>query len=217
MSLKPSILTVGRFQFYSVSQIGIVFAPETPTSEWRDALNRLFTILDGATLTRDRALMLIADALNFGEKAYGKEYQEAIKETRIALGLAEKTVKNAISVYRKVDSSRRREGVSLKHYSVISPMKPEQQAAFIERTVSEKMSVSELKEAVAEQFPKTSRGQTRKAATPDDEQSALQKFTDSNNFCLGRNIDDLGLAWKPQFEIAYKIYRRRWVAKRGTR
>lgn len=73
MSLKPPILTVGKYEFYAVSEHGMTFTNETPRAEWLDAVKRLTHFYEGSTMARERCLMCLADALNFGELAFGED------------------------------------------------------------------------------------------------------------------------------------------------
>lgn len=212
--LKPSILTVGKFLFYSVSEHGITFTAETPRDEWLDAVKRLCHFHDSSLKLRERTLMLLADALNFGQDAYGEEFSQAIDGTREALGLTVKTVQNAMYTYKRIPVALRRVELSLSHYKEISPLGPAEQEKFIARAIKEKMPVSMLKKEIAEAHPKTKRGKIRKAVEIDDEKTALQKITDSESYALSIDINDLSEKWKSHVETFYKIYRRRWLTKK---
>lgn len=209
--LKPNILTVGNFLFYSVSQYGIEFKSETPRDEWLDAVKRLCLMHDGAAMTKERTLMLLADSLNFGEQAYGEEFAQAIDGTREALGLSPKTISNAKWAYGKISSSFRKDGLRLGHYIAIAKLEPEQQEKYISLALQDKMSIETLKEVVKEAHPGTAKKVKRLMI--DDEKTAFQKLIEVNAYFSSNDINKLSDAWEPHVAVGYKIYRRRWVKK----
>lgn len=122
MKTATSILQQGSFRFYTVSEHGIEFKPNTPQDEWLATMKRLCDMFEGAEMTKQRSLMLLADAANYGESEYGEEFAQAIEGMRQALGLTPKTIANAQHVYKRIEASRRRDGLTLGHYSVIAPL-----------------------------------------------------------------------------------------------
>lgn len=209
--LKPNILTVGNFLFWSVSQYGIEFKSSTPRDEWLDAVKRLCLMHDGAAMTRERTLMLLADSLNFGEQAYGEEFAQAIDGTREALGLSPKTIANAKWVYGKIQCSFRKDGLRLGHYTAIAALEPDQQEKYIELALQDKMSIETLKEIVREAHPGPAK--KIKPLMIDDEKTAFQKLVEVNAYFSSTDITQLSDAWKPHLEITAKIYRHRWGKK----
>lgn len=210
--LKPNILTVGNFLFWSVSQYGIEFKSSTPRDEWLDAVKRLCLMHDGAVMTRERTLMLLADSLNFGEKAYGEEFAQAVDGMRETLGLSVKTISNAKWAYGRVPSSFRKDGLRLGHYIALAKLEPSEQEKYIGLALQDKMSVETLKEIVREAHP----GPTKKvkALMIDDEKTAFQKLVEVNAYFSSTDILRLSDAWKPHLEITAKIYRHRWGKKK---
>lgn len=126
-----SIMTQGGFQFYTVMERGMTFKPETPKELWLEAVRKLLGMYEGATITRERALMMLADALNFGYDAYGEKFSQAIDGARSALGLTPKTIANAQWVYKSIEPYRRRDELTLAHYSVIAGFDANEQEQFI--------------------------------------------------------------------------------------
>lgn len=102
MTKTLSILDQGKFDFYSVTETGIDFKPETPRADWLKVVESLCNMFEGTVLAKERTLMLLADSLNFGQDAFGEEYAQAIDDTKAALGLSPKTVANAQSIYKKI-------------------------------------------------------------------------------------------------------------------
>lgn len=166
-------------------------------------------------MTKQRALMLVADAANYGEKRFGEEFASAISGMRQALGLTPKTIANAQWVYGKIEAARRKSGLTLGHYSVIAAIKDaDAQDKFIEQVISDPkhtLTVQELKEEVAEKFPKTKRGKTRKTKSPDDGDTAgtvLHKLADCADWFMSNEPTE---KMKPSAQIIYKAYRRQWM------
>jgi hypothetical protein len=212
--LRPNILTPGKFLFYSVSHQGIAFTDETPKDEWLDAMRRLSAMYDGAIMTQERCLRMMADALNWGEDKFGEDFAQAVDGARQALGLKPRTLANAMWAYKRIDAPRRKDGLRLGHYIVLAALEPAEQDKLIDEALKNRMTVEVLKDHVAEAFPKTKHGKTRKAAKIDDEKTALQKLIDANQYLLSVPSADIGNAWKSHVEAQYKIYRRRWLTKR---
>lgn len=219
MSLKPPILTVGKFDFYAVSEHGMTFVPETPRAEWLDAVKRLTHFYEGSEMARERCLMCLADALNFGELAFSEEFAQAIDSTREALGLSPKTIANAQWVYKKIDASRRRDGITLGHYSVIAALEPETQDRFINEALREHMTVSTLKEHVAEHHPKTKRGQKRATkpkatfSNTDDAESITLKLAECAAWLTPELVTK---EMKDSLGYCYKLYRRVFISKKKS-
>lgn len=213
MSLKPSILTVGNFDFYSVTQHGITFKEETPRDQWLEAVNKLCSMHEGALLTRERTLMLLADALNFGEQAFSHEFAQAIDGTRKALGLSPKTISNAQWAYGKVPVSLRKDGLSLAHYSVIAGLPEDNQEEYISDALKSNLTVKDLKASVATAFPKTKRGQPRKIIK---EELTQINFLDALNEAAewaSDNPDEITPDWEAGAAFFYRLYRRKWLKK----
>lgn len=219
MSEPSSILTPGKFSVYEVSEHGITFTDNISREQWLSVMQRLCGMVEGSEMTKQRALMLVADAANYGEKRFGEEFSEAISGMRQALGLTPKTIANAQWVYKKIESSRRRDGLTLGHYSVIAAIKePSDQNAFIEKVISDPkhtLTVQELKEEVAEKFPKTKRGKDRKTKVTEAEETTESTFTRNLNGCADW-ISEHGLKAhnKEAAETIHKAYRRKWQSGR---
>lgn len=204
---KPlSILDSGDFTQYTVTQHGITFKAGTSREFWLDAVSKLCAMYEGTELAKQRTLMLLADSLNFGQEAFGESFAQAIDDMRQHLGLTPKTIANAQSVYAKIPLSRRREGITLGHYSVLSAFEPEEQDRYLDQILSHRMTVSNLKEVVAEDHPKTARGTNRKTKA-DDDKTVLQKLEDCAHYLLDHQPTE-----KMKFHLSalHLAYRRKW-------
>lgn len=208
---KPlSILDQGEFQNFSVSEHGITFKQETPQEDWLKAVQSLCGMYEGTELARQRTLMLLADALNFGEASYGESFSQAIDSTRQALGLTPKTIANAQWTYKRIEPARRRSGISLGHYSVLASLNPEEQEKYFDQIETHHLTVQSLKETVAEDHPKTKRGTNRKTSE-DDDKSILQKLEECSHYFIDHSPTE-----KMKFQLAalHLAYRRKWQSGR---
>lgn len=210
-----SILTQGQFTFYTVTEHGITFALDTPQEAWLDVMEKLCGMFEGAEMAKQRALQLVADAMNYGETAYGEAHAQAINGMRQALGLNPKTIANAQSVYKRIEASRRRDGLTLSHYSLLAPLPIEDQERFMDKALKDPkhtLSVAELKEEVAITHPKTKRGKTRTTKPKPGKETAataLAKLIDVSNW-LSEHVDEVNEKWKAALEKAHLVYRRKW-------
>lgn len=133
---------------------GLVFAPDTPIEVWGALVERL---------QRQQKLVewAIADAVNFGEHAYGEMYAQWVEET----GLGKRTLQNIASVGRRIESSRRREAVSFSHHAEVAYLPVPDQESLLDAAESAGMTRYELRDAVRERKEQL-RGRT--ADAPDD-------------------------------------------------
>lgn len=84
----------------------------------------------------------IGDWLNYGERAWGKKYEEAIAQT----ALDYQTLRDYKWVSSHVDSSLRKDNLSFHHHKQVASLAPEQQAHFLEKAANEGWSVVKLKQ-----------------------------------------------------------------------
>lgn len=214
MTQPLSILDQGEFQFYVVSEHGIHFKADIPRDEWLNVTKRLSDMIEGATLTREKGLMLLADTLNFGENKFGEEFSQAIDGMRHTLGLTPKTISNAQRIYRLIEPSRRRVGLTLSHYDLIAALSQKEQESLMDEAQTKEMSVSEFRHAVIERHPKTKRGKTRKGGADLKSEEGLQIAAEKIAIWFAENEKGLTAAqlkkWKPLLEPLFKVYRRKW-------
>jgi hypothetical protein len=160
--MTTSIFDPGQFQFYSVSEHGIQFKPDTPQDTWLDVVHQLTTMFESSHRLHVRVMFLLGDALTFGESAYGEEFAQAIDMTRKVLQLSEKSIKNAAWICSSIAPSLRRETLTFSHHEVVAPLDPEEQSEFLDQAESENLTVSALRKIIKERHPTTSRGKERK-------------------------------------------------------
>lgn len=207
-------MTQGGFEFYTVMERGIAFKPNVPQQVWLDAVEKICAMFEGAEMTKQRALMMLADAMNYGEAEYGEMYSQAINGLRSALGLTPKTIANAQWVYKKIHPYQRRDELTLAHYSLIAAFDPNEQEVFIAKALEDPqhtLTVKELKEAVIEAHPKTSKGKTRKAVIDLKSEEGLHHAMEKVGEWLTEQAKDkvmLKAKWKAVLFPAYQAYRR---------
>jgi len=84
----------------------------------------------------------IGDYLNYGEKAYGEKYAQAVDAKQAA------TWKNYAWVATKVEISLRKDLLSYKHHEAVAPLAPPEQKTWLTKAIEEDWSVHELRAAI---------------------------------------------------------------------
>lgn len=91
----------------------------------------------------------IGDWLNYGERAYGEKYAQAIEVT----GYEEKTLRNLAWVASHVEMSRRRDILSWRHHAEVAALSPPDQEGNLEQAEAEGWSVAELRKQIKGEVP----------------------------------------------------------------
>lgn len=114
-------------------------SPETTYEEWAEI---------GSTLGRihDASSFWIGDWVNFGERAYGEKYVQAVDET----GLALSTLQNYASVANRVPPSRRRLTVTVKfsHHAEVAYLDPGDQERWLDTAEEQGLKRDDLRRAI---------------------------------------------------------------------
>jgi len=84
---------------------------------------------------------VLGDWLNFGEKAYGEKYSQAVDETDWTYG----TLANIAYVCSSIEFSRRHENLSFEHHYEIAKFDPDLQDYWLDKAESEKWTREELR------------------------------------------------------------------------
>lgn len=105
--------------------------------EWEQLMRGLQTIGRGYQ-------WWIGDGLNFGERAYGEKYAQAIEPT----GLDYQTLANYRWVCDRVEFSLRRENLSFEHHKTVAALEPAEQRLWLDKAESEGWTVRELRAAM---------------------------------------------------------------------
>lgn len=207
---ENSIITAGTFEHYSVSEHGITFKADIPKKQWLEMVANLCALFEGAVLTREKALMMLADSLNAGEELFGEEFAQSISATREYLGLSPKTIANAQWTYKRIPPEKRRIGITLGHYSVVAALEEKEQEKYFDQILTHKMTIAVLKEIVAEEHPKTARATKRKTGE-DTDATILGKLESCSHYFVDHNPTE---GMKFQLRALNLVYRRKWQAKK---
>jgi hypothetical protein len=218
-SAPSSILDQGKFDFYAVTENGISFKSGTTRDQWLGVVEQLTAMHENSGRLHFRAICILADALNFGEEKFGEDYAQAIDETRKWMQVSAKTIHNAMWVMRHVDSSRRRELLSLSHHEAVASLEPVEQDELLSLAEDQNLTTAELRRLVVERHPKTKRGKDRKTkAKASADPLAVNNMVDAKAAAvslsnwLTENEDKITDAFRPLLEHFYKLYRRRWMS-----
>lgn len=107
--------------------------------EWEDAGNRLRLI--------NRACQWWwGDWLNYGERAYGEKYTQALETSEYE----EKTLRTTSWVARQIGMSRRRDILSFSHHAEVASLEATEQDAWLDKAVANEWGVHELRRELRE-------------------------------------------------------------------
>lgn len=142
-------------RYVTETPTGLQFSPDTPIEVWGTLVTRL---------QRQQRLIewALADAINFGEAAYGELYAQWVEET----GLTKRTLANIASVGRRIESSRRREHVSFAHHAEVAYLPVPDQESLLEAAESRGWTRYDLRDAVRERKRALAGGAVDAVGTP---------------------------------------------------
>ena len=121
----------------SASEIGLELPHGIAFGDWAEIGSNL------GVLARANQWM-IGDWLNYGERAYGEKYTEAIEVTRYELA----TLENLAWVAGHVEPSRRREVLSWSHHSEIAQLGPADQDRWLDSAEANGWSKAQLRKQI---------------------------------------------------------------------
>lgn len=101
---------------------------------WRDIVYQLIAMEHGAP-------WWLGDALRYGERVYGETYSQVTETT----GYAVQTLKNAMWVAGRFESSRRRDDLSFAHHAEVAALEPLVADAWLDLAWEESLTVKELR------------------------------------------------------------------------
>src|SRR5574341_519095 len=127
---QPALLqTIQERRYIAETDTGLTFDDDTPIEVWAPLVERL-----------QRQLKLVewalADAINFGERAYGEDYAQWVDET----GLKKRTLQNIARIGREIPSARRRAEISFSHHAEVITLPVSEQERLLDRAQSAGMS-----------------------------------------------------------------------------
>lgn len=106
-------------------------------NEWRDIGEELLSLAN-------RSQWWIADWAAYGDRAFRKTHWPALMAMRPG-GYAWETMKNLASVSRRVEPSRRRDGLSFSHHVEVASLGPDMQDVWLDDAEAHGWSVMELR------------------------------------------------------------------------
>ena len=115
----------------------LCFDPSTPYEVWHDLTRRLIEV-------GRRIQWWIADALAFGEAAYGERYAQVLETDAYTYD----SLRNLAWVSRSVAPSRRRDTVPFSHHAEVAALEPDEQDMFLAQCEEEGINRHELRERV---------------------------------------------------------------------
>lgn len=164
--LDFSELTPGDKPWGKVTDKGLSFDKDIPFEKWEEITRTAAAMYEGTLVHHVRAMFLLGDALDFGEKAFGEAHAQAIDQTRQLMRLHAKTVENAAWIARSVPPENRREELSFAHHEVVAKLEPPEQKTWLDKAEAEALTVAALKKEVRAAHPSTrtpGNGKTKKA------------------------------------------------------
>lgn len=118
-----------------VTPTSLVIKDGIPFDSWKTIGHQLGQVNQGL-------LWWIGDWLNYGEKAYGESYAQAMDET----GKAYNTVKQAAYMAKKFPQETRRDTLTFSHYGVVAGLPDDLCIRLLDLAEDNKWTVGDLKE-----------------------------------------------------------------------
>lgn len=85
---------------------------------------------------------MIGDWINFGERAYGEKYAQAVEATN----MTPETLMNYASIARKVPRERRRPELPFSVHALVAPLEPRDQTEWLDQAVENEWTRVELRD-----------------------------------------------------------------------
>lgn len=136
----------------SETPTGLAFDADTPIEVWAPLTARLI-------VQSKRIEFALADAINFGELAYGDLYAQWVEET----GLTKRSLQNIARVGRAIEPARRRAALSFSHHAEVASLPRDEQESLLEAAERSGMTRYDLRDAARERR----RELEDRAATPE--------------------------------------------------
>lgn len=125
---------------------GAIFDRNLSFENWKKA---------GSTLRylEKSVLFWIGDWINYGEKAYGEKYAQALEDTGYEYG----TLRNAAYVSASIDLSRRRDNLPFSHHQEVAGLDLKKQEEMLDLSSKENMTRKDLRREIHEDIKKLRR------------------------------------------------------------
>src|SRR5262245_2726857 len=129
-------LALGSF---CLMRVGLLVEGEPSYEEWEHARKSL-------SLADSSVHWWIGDWLNYGQRAYGQKFAQALEETEFNYD----TLQADKWVSQRIEMLRRRNNLSWSHHREVAALEPVEQDELLEAAVSGKWTLKQLREAVKE-------------------------------------------------------------------
>lgn len=129
-------LQIGGF---CLAATGIIVSGNPSFEEWQAAFQFSKRAESGV-------MWWIGDLLNYGEKAYGETYSQAMDATDLSYD----TVAQAKWVCGAVESCCRQQDLSFKHHVAVAPFEPKEQKKWLAKATKEGLSSADLRSQIKE-------------------------------------------------------------------
>ncbi|MEV8631145.1 LmbU family transcriptional regulator [Streptosporangium sp. NPDC051023] len=121
-----------------VTPVGLHIPTELPYTLWEKAGFRISAVANSST-------WCLGDWLVYGQSRYTDRYRKAID----AIGLDYQTLRNYAWVSRRVELSRRRDGLSFQHHAEVAALPPEEQDYWLDQAQQNKWPRNQLRQNLA--------------------------------------------------------------------
>jgi hypothetical protein len=149
-----------------LSPIAWVGSPELAYDEWLHQGARL-------GLAGRSAGWWVGDWVRYGTARYGNKYSAAARVT----GYDRQTLMNMVYVATRFQISRRREHLSWSHHAHLAALEVEEQERWLDYSTTERLSVRDLRDALATMQGNGRKGGRRGAADEESSASATTEAT----------------------------------------
>ena len=122
---------------YTITPTGIEFHSALSLEEWDDLGSKLAPIAKSIGF-------LMGDWINYGLKAWGEKYKEALAATDIPY----KTLANYAYVARKVAPSLREQSLGYEHHAAVAKLKPYEQAHWLGEAKEHGLTIRRLRKSI---------------------------------------------------------------------
>ena len=109
---------------------------------------------------------MIGDWINFGERAYGEKYAQAVE----VMNMTPETLMNYASICRKVPRERRRPELPFSVHALVAPLPPREQKQWLKEAAEKDWTRAELREKLHP--PASQNGSHPGVSEPDLEEAA---------------------------------------------
>ena len=122
---------------FTVTATGIEFSGDLSLAEWGDLGRTLIP------LAKKTGFML-GDWINYGSKAYGTKYKEALEFN----GLVPKTLRNYASVARRVHPTLREPSLGIEHHAAVARLESQEQKYWLDMAKEHNLTVPRLRKSI---------------------------------------------------------------------